>query len=175
MKIASKKYCKSSTTKEQGPNFKIDQCKRHCHSLNRDGNIKGYWWKPYRGGYCGCCEDVEILSTNWPDATTYHLEVAPTAVPEQRWKIVYTDEIDKERSEGFDKEHGLYINRPFYLKSRMPMGRVMESIGASNVTLKKWRNNTKAQQWRFDRVTNTIKNMNWTNYALEMSANGKNL
>jgi len=51
----------------------------------------------------------------------------------------------------------------------------MESIGASNVTLKKWRKNAKAQQWRFDRVTNTIKNMNWTNYALEMSANGKNL
>lgn len=57
----------------------------------------------------------------------------------------------------------------------MPMGRVMESIGASNVTLKSWRKNTKAQQWRFDRVTNSIKNMNWTNYALEMSGNGKNL
>jgi hypothetical protein len=55
----------------------------------------------------------------------------------------------------------------------MPMGRVMESIGASNVTLKKHRKNTKAQQWTFDRVSNTIRNENWKNYALEMS--GTNL
>jgi len=52
----------------------------------------------------------------------------------QRWNVLYTTDVEAEAKEGFDKEYGLYINRPFYIKSRMPMGRVMESIGASNVT-----------------------------------------
>jgi hypothetical protein len=132
------------------------------HSQTNHGSIKIY------GLTCN-----ENTSDDENDTNVYHLEIAPSAVPEQRWKIVYTDEAEKERSEGFDKDHGLYINRPFYIKSRMPFGRVMESIGASNVTLKKWRNNAKAQQWTFDRVTNTIRNENWKNYALDMQ--GTNL
>jgi hypothetical protein len=39
----------------------------------------------------------------------------------QRWKIVYLDKADKLRTKGFNKEFGFHINRPFYLRSRMPM------------------------------------------------------
>ena len=55
---------------------------------------------------------------------------------------------------------GFLANEPFYLRSRLPMQRVAECVGASNVTLKKWANNRKAQQWRFDPVSKTVKNMN---------------
>jgi hypothetical protein len=36
-------------------------------------------------------------------------------------------------------------NRPFYLRSRLPMKRVAEAIGANNVALKRWRKNVTGQ------------------------------
>jgi hypothetical protein len=55
--------------------------------------------------------------------------------------------VDKAKpvpSKGFNKEFGFHINRPFYIQSRMPMQRIAECIGASNVTLKNWRKNVTA-------------------------------
>ena len=85
----------------------------------------------------------------------------------QRWKIQYTKDVAKEATKGMDKDFGFEINRPFYIRSKMPMGRVMEAISANNVTLKKFYKNRKSQQWVFDRVSNTIKNQNWKNYSLD--------
>jgi len=47
----------------------------------------------------------------------------------QRWKIIYVDQADKIRTKGFNKEFGFHINRPFYIRSRMPMQRVAEMHG----------------------------------------------
>jgi hypothetical protein len=46
----------------------------------------------------------------------------------QRWRIVYVDKATKERSKGYDKEYGFYINRAFYFRSRMPMWRVADNV-----------------------------------------------
>jgi hypothetical protein len=40
---------------------------------------------------------------------------------DQKWKIVYIDQAKPLRTKGFNKEFGLHINRPFYIRSRMPM------------------------------------------------------
>jgi len=42
-----------------------------------------------------------------------------------------------------NKDFGFHINRPFYIRSRLPMKRIIECIGANNVTLKRWRANTR--------------------------------
>jgi hypothetical protein len=55
----------------------------------------------------------------------------------QRWNIVYKDSNKKERTSGYDKEYGFYINRPFYFRSRLPMKRVAESA-STYVRLRKW-------------------------------------
>ena len=39
----------------------------------------------------------------------------------QRWKVIYLDQAKKTRTKGFNKEFGFHINRPFYIRSRMPM------------------------------------------------------
>jgi len=52
------------------------------------------------------------------------------------------------------------------------MNRVAEMHGNTNVWLKRWRNNVKAQQWYFDEKSKTIRNNNWKNYALEIQSNG---
>jgi hypothetical protein len=44
-----------------------------------------------------------------------------------------------------DGEFGFIVGEPFYLRSKLPMQRVAECVGASNITLKKWALNRKAQ------------------------------
>jgi hypothetical protein len=65
-----------------------------------------------------------------------------------------------------NEQFGFHINRPFYIRSRLPFQRVAECQGANNVALKRWRKNTKAQQWYFDEVSKTIKNNAWKSRVL---------
>jgi len=90
----------------------------------------------------------------------------------QIWNVVYIDTADKDRTKGFNKDFGFHINRPFYLRSRMPMKRVAECHGANNVWLKRWRKNTTAQQWYFDEVSKTLKNNYWKSHSLDIQGNG---
>jgi hypothetical protein len=76
--------------------------------------------------------------------------------------------------EAYDKkgemnsEFGFKVDEVFFLRSRLPMQRVAECAGASNITLKKWYKNRRAQEWRFDPVSKTIRNRNWTSYVFSM-------
>jgi hypothetical protein len=65
--------------------------------------------------------------------------------PQQRWRIVYVDEAKKEPTKGLDKDWGFHINRPFYIRSRLPMKRIAECVGANNVTMRRWRKNAMGQ------------------------------
>jgi hypothetical protein len=68
--------------------------------------------------------------------------------PGQRWRIVYADKLtgsDAYRKKGqMSKDTGFIVDEPFYLRSRLPMQRVVECVGASNATIKKWALNRKA-------------------------------
>lgn len=48
----------------------------------------------------------------------------------QKWKIVYVDE-SKTQTKGLNKDFGFYIDRPFYIVSRLPVGRVIESTSST--------------------------------------------
>jgi hypothetical protein len=63
-------------------------------------------------------------------------------------------------------------NRPFYLRSRLPMKRVAEAVGANNVAIKRWRKNVTGQQFFFDCTSKTIRSQQWKNYAMEIQSNG---
>jgi hypothetical protein len=71
-----------------------------------------------------------------------------------------------------NEEFGLHINRPFYIVSELPFNRVAECHGASNVWLRRWRNNALGQQWFFDEKSKTIKNKQWVSRVLEIQSNG---
>jgi hypothetical protein len=92
--------------------------------------------------------------------------------PGQRWRIVYTDKVVIE-TKGRDKYYGFRRNQEFYLRSKLPMQRVIECVGANNAVIKRWYNNRKAQRWIFDPISKTIRNRNWTSYSL--SQEGANL
>jgi hypothetical protein len=94
----------------------------------------------------------------------------------QRWNVVYTDAMG---DQAYDKkgelnaEFGFRVDETFFLRSQLPMQRVAECVGASNVALKKWYKNRRAQEWRFDPVSKTVRNRNWTSYVFSME--GTNL
>lgn len=75
----------------------------------------------------------------------------------QKWGIVYLDTKAKQRTKGLNEEYGFYINRPFYMKSRMLFGRVAAVYGASNIRLERYRKNVTDQQFWFDEATKTVK------------------
>jgi hypothetical protein len=63
----------------------------------------------------------------------------------QKWNVIYVDEAEKTRTKGLDKDFGFHINRPFYIRSRLPMKRVAECVGANNVQLKRYAKGRMAQ------------------------------
>jgi hypothetical protein len=63
----------------------------------------------------------------------------------QKWRMVYVDEAPAIKNEGYNEDYGMHCNRPFYLRSQLPMKRVAECHGANNVWLRRWRKNTTAQ------------------------------
>jgi hypothetical protein len=71
------------------------------------------------------------------------------------------------------KNSGMLVNTEFYFRSKLPMQRVAECVGANNIVLKKWANGRKAQLFRFDPISKTIKGMYWTSYGFSME--GQNL
>jgi hypothetical protein len=72
-----------------------------------------------------------------------------------------------------NEEFGFYINRPFYMRSRMPMKRVATMHGNHWIYLRRWTPAHKTHsQWRFDEKTKTLFNMWHTNYVMEIHSNG---
>jgi len=66
------------------------------------------------------------------------------------------------------EDFGFHANRPFYIRSRLPMKRIAECIGANNMQLKRYRKGATGQQFFFDGKSKTIRSNTWKNYALEI-------
>jgi hypothetical protein len=89
----------------------------------------------------------------------------------QRWRVIYTDKATKERSSGFDREYGFYINRAFYFRSRLPMWRVAETV-SNYLRLRRYTaSRVRQQTWKFDRVSNTIKSEYTKSYSIYVASN----
>jgi hypothetical protein len=65
----------------------------------------------------------------------------------QQWIIRYSDALGDEayqKKGQRDADHNMLSLEPFYLRSKLPMQRVAECVGANNIVLKKWYKNRKA-------------------------------
>jgi hypothetical protein len=90
----------------------------------------------------------------------------------QKWTVLYVDKAGKTETKGLNEEFGFHINRPFYFVSQMPMNRVIEMLGGTNLVLKRWRKNVRQQQFWFDEVSKTIRNNYLKNYCIDIQSNG---
>lgn len=75
----------------------------------------------------------------------------------QRWNIVYVDS-SKDQIKGLNKDFGFYINKPFFIVSRMPMRRAMEIQNNGRMVISTLEKNNKRQIFTFDGKTKTIIN-----------------
>lgn len=92
----------------------------------------------------------------------------------QRWRIVYVDQF-KEQKKGLIEEFGLFANRPFYIRSRLPNRRMAECGNNYDVRQRRWRNNETGQQWVFDPTTKVIRSKKWSNRVLEVQNHSNGL
>jgi hypothetical protein len=90
----------------------------------------------------------------------------------QKWNVLYVDKAKPVPTKGFSEEFGFHINRPFYMVSRLPMKRVAECIGASDVRLRRYISGRKEQQFWFNNVSKTVHSNHWKNYIMEIPGNG---
>jgi hypothetical protein len=95
-----------------------------------------------------------------------------TGQTNQLWKIVYLDKKEAEITKGLHPDFGLHCNRPFYLVSRLPMRRVAEMQGGTNIVLKRYVKNRLAQRFSFDCVSKTVRSEQWKNYVMDIQNNG---
>jgi hypothetical protein len=83
----------------------------------------------------------------------------------QQWDIVYADEWKGEPTKGqFNDRFGLYVERDFYVVSKLPSGRYLDLINNRNMVIKV-SNGRNTQKWYFDQRSLTIKtrlnNQSW--------------
>jgi len=88
----------------------------HKHSNNKEK-------KPNAGLESNYCRNPDNEKTIW----------CYTTDPKTRWE--YCDPLS--HGEAMNKDFGFYEGRPFFIVSRMPMKRVAELVGGSNIVLKR--------------------------------------
>lgn len=123
------------------------------------------WWQlfSYEGGFFSNMWDNRVLDVyQGKDVEAQKVGLYKRhGKVNQKWQVKYVDTIKGTQTKGLVGDFGFYANRPFYLRSRLPMQRVIECIGANNLVLKRWRKNVTAQQFVFDPVSKTIRSKQW--------------
>lgn len=66
----------------------------------------------------------------------------------------------------YDPQFGFKVGKPFYFRSRLPMRRVAEAVGANNIVLKRYVKGRTAQQFYFDAISKTLKSQQWRGRSL---------
>jgi hypothetical protein len=90
----------------------------------------------------------------------------------QRWKVIYLDEMKPEPTKGLDQETGLYRNRAFYIVSRLPAHRVA-TVQGHNLAITKKKNGDESQLFFFDHLTRTIKSQQFKARSIDIQSSGR--
>jgi hypothetical protein len=89
----------------------------------------------------------------------------------QQFDVVYKDQWKGEPTKGqLNKDFGLYVDRTFYIVSRMGQGRYLDIINNRNIVIKT-RNGRKTQKWYFHQQSLTIKTR-YNNQSFDIQSNG---
>jgi len=94
----------------------------------------------------------------------------------QQWDVVYADEMPEDPKKGeLNQMFGLYVERPFYIVSKLPAHRYLDLINNRNMVIKT-RNERKTQIWWFDQKSLTIKTkLNNQSWDIQSSGRTKNM
>jgi hypothetical protein len=89
----------------------------------------------------------------------------------QQWDIVYVKDMPAEPKKGeLNTAFGFYVERPFYIQSKLPSGRFIDLVGRDLVI--KTRNGRSSQEWYFDNRSKTIKSKS-NNQSIDIRGSGR--
>jgi len=60
----------------------------------------------------------------------------------QKWTVLYVDTAGKFPTSGYSQVWGMYINRPFHIKTALSSGRLLDHISNRLVIDQKWKTNS---------------------------------
>jgi hypothetical protein len=90
----------------------------------------------------------------------------------QQFDVVYADQWKGEPTKGqLNKDFGLYVDRTFFVISRMSGGRYLDLINNRNMVIKT-RNGRRTQMWYFHQQSLTIRTR-YNNQSWDIQSNGK--
>jgi hypothetical protein len=90
----------------------------------------------------------------------------------QQWDIVYADEWKGEPGKGeFNERFGLYVERDFYVMSKLPAHRYLDLISNRNMVIKT-PNGRKTQVWYFHQQSMTIRTR-YNNQSWDINSSGR--
>lgn len=72
-----------------------------------------------------------------------------------------------------NKDFGFQTSRAFYIRSRMPSGRVIEVVGGRNLVLKTVKREREVQQFFFDGITKTLKSQQYKDRSIDIMNGGR--
>jgi hypothetical protein len=93
----------------------------------------------------------------------------------QQWDIIYANQWKREPTKGeLNKRFGMYVDRTFFIISRMGGRRYMDILGRNIVI--KTRNGRKTQKWYFHQQSLSVRSRsNNQSFDIVSSGKGKNL
>ena len=90
----------------------------------------------------------------------------------QQWDVVYADEYPEEPKKGeLNKDFGLYVDRDFYIVSKLPAHRYLDLISNRDMVIKT-PNGRKTQTWYFHQQSLTIRTR-YNNKSWDIKSSGK--
>lgn len=90
----------------------------------------------------------------------------------QKWRIIYTDQVKKGPTKGLNKEFGFYINREFVLMPEANQNVYAQYHGSYLRALSYHNPPHKAQRFFFDQVSKMVLSAQHKTYAVEIQSNG---
>jgi hypothetical protein len=86
----------------------------------------------------------------------------------QKWKVIYVQDALAAKTSGMYTPMGLHLGRPFVIRSRMPMQRVLDVDNGTNVYIKTHDRTLESQVWFLDAASKTIKNVKYKDKSLDI-------
>lgn len=90
----------------------------------------------------------------------------------QKWKVIYVEDAEALKTTGLYHAMGLHLGRPFIIRSRMPMQRVLTVVGGRNVAIMTHDRTKETQIWFLDARSKSIKNVKHNSQSLDIQNSG---
>jgi hypothetical protein len=75
----------------------------------------------------------------------------------QKWNIIYVDQAEDNKTTGIYRPYEIHLGRPFIIRSRMPMQRVITVVNGRNIVIRTHNRAAQNQIFFLDPGTKTIK------------------